>query len=110
MSKADNWSTTLDNLPLSVTDDDGNTVTCSYCIQEIPVPNYTTSYENNGGITSGTITVTNMAVDTPGYELPETGGPGTIWYALGGMLLIVSAGILLVYNHSKRRKEDSASF
>lgn len=109
LSKADNWSTTLDNLPLSVTDDDGNTVTCSYCIQEIPVPNYTTSYENNGGTTSGTITVINTAVDTPGYELPETGGPGTIWYALGGMLLIVSAGILLVYNHSKRRKEDAAS-
>ena len=85
-------------------------MTYYYYIEEDSVPNYDTSYDNNGGIQSGTITVTNKAKETPEYQLPETGGSGTIWYALGGMLLIVSAVILLVYNHSKRRKEDSASF
>ena len=58
---------------------------------------------------STTVVITNTRDKNAEYELPETGGPGTIWYVLGGMLLIVSAGILLVYNHSKRRKEDSAS-
>lgn len=104
------WSYTFTDLPLTGTDESGNAVTYYYYIEEVSVPNYDTSYDNNGGIQSGTITVTNKAKETPEYQLPETGGSGTIWYALGGMLLIVSAVILLVYNHSKRRKEDSASF
>lgn len=110
LSKDNDWSYTFTNLPLTSTDESGNAVTYYYYIEEVSVPNYDTSYDNNGGIQSGTITVTNKAKETPEYQLPETGGSGTIWYALGGMLLIVSAVILLVYNHSKRRKEDSASF
>lgn len=110
LSKDNDWAYTFTNLPLTGTDGDGNAVTYYYYIEEVSVPNYDTSYDHNGGIQSGTITVTNKAKETPEYQLPETGGSGTIWYALGGMLLIVSAVILLVYNHSKRRKEDSASF
>lgn len=41
-----------------------------------------------------------------GYELPATGGPGTRLYTTGGTLLILAAGILLLYNHAKRGKED----
>lgn len=44
-----------------------------------------------------------------GYELPETGGTGTTLYTIGGVLLLAGAGILLMYNHRKRRKEDPAS-
>ena len=42
------------------------------------------------------------------YELPNTGGTGTIPYAAGGVLLISASGFLL-YIHIKRRKEGIAS-
>ena len=44
-----------------------------------------------------------------GYELPNTGGAGTVPYTMGGVLLLTGAVFLLLYNHTKRRKEDSAS-
>lgn len=44
-----------------------------------------------------------------GCELPETGGAGTVPYTMGGVLLLTGAAFLLLYNHTKRRKEDSAS-
>ena len=43
------------------------------------------------------------------YELPDTGGAGTILYTMGGFLLLTGAAFLLLYNHTRRRKEDSAS-
>ena len=47
--------------------------------------------------------------DTPwGYELPETGGAGTTSYTAGGLALIFSGAVLL-YIHSKGRKEEKAS-
>ena len=42
------------------------------------------------------------------YELPNTGGTGTIPYTVGGILLISASGFLL-YIHIKRRKEGIAS-
>ena len=50
-------------------------------------------------------TITNLI---GGYELPETGGAGTIPYTAGGLLL-TGAGVLLLYSNKKRRKEDFAS-
>lgn len=109
LDKDNGWSYTFTNLPLTGTDESGNAVTYYYYIEEVSVPNYDTSYDNNGGIQSGTITVTNKAMDTPEYQLPETGGGGTIPYTLGGLLLMAIAGCFLLYNQSKRRKEESAS-
>ena len=43
-----------------------------------------------------------------GYELPDTGGAGTISYAVGGLALIFCAATLL-YSHCRRRKEDEVS-
>ena len=43
------------------------------------------------------------------YELPETGGPGNFLYTMGGMLLTAAAGLTLLYNQTKRRKEENAS-
>ena len=64
---------------------------------------------------SGTATGTNSKVlvlpiqDTPwGYELPETGGAGTTSYTAGGLVLMFSGAVLL-YIHSKGRKEEKAS-
>ena len=41
-----------------------------------------------------------------GNELPQTGGPGTILYTMGGLLLMISAGLLL-YIETKRRKKSA---
>lgn len=109
LDKDNDWSYTFTNLPLTGTDESGNAVTYYYYIEEVSVPNYDTSYDNNGGIQSGTITVTNKAMDTPEYQLPETGGGGTIPYTLGGLLLMAIAGCFLLYNQSKHRKEELTS-
>ncbi|MGN0629174.1 MAG: SpaA isopeptide-forming pilin-related protein [Oscillospiraceae bacterium] len=54
----------------------------------------------------GTVPITNVHSE---YILPETGGIGTSLYTIGGLLLIMAAGILLLYNHKKRGKEDFSS-
>ena len=46
-------------------------------------------------------------VDTD-YELPETGGAGTILYTLAGMLMIFSAGAVYSHLQSKRRGVGTA--
>lgn len=51
-------------------------------------------------------TITNVA---QWYELPETGGAGTIPYTAGGLLLTATALLLLYNNMIKRRKEDLIS-
>ena len=62
----------------------------------------------NGAPPAYSQTITNKEQPT-GYELPDTGGAGTIPYTIGGFLLLTGAAFLLLYNHTKRRKEDSAS-
>ena len=54
-------------------------------------------------------TATVECTNTTGYELPDTGGAGTVPYTIGGFLLLTGAAFLLLYNHTRRRKEDSAS-
>ena len=83
-----------------------------YRVTELTTEGYHTAVNDNEGyIAAGTISngVTNSAnfVNTLlTYELPETGGSGTDLYIIGGLLLITAAGILLIYNQRKRRKED----
>lgn len=48
--------------------------------------------------------VTIIAVNTAGYELPDTGGPGAVWCTTGGLLLMAAAGGLLLYKNRNRRK------
>lgn len=100
------WIYTFTDLPLTGTDEEGNTVNYYYYIEEIPVLNYETSYENNGGIQSGTITVTNKATDNPEFALPETGGHGTLRYIMGGILLMLASVLLYIRKFLKegRRK------
>jgi len=112
LSPGNSWREEFGNLPLTdkVKAEDGSDsiVYYYYYVEEKSVTGYETSYENNTGITNGIITVTNTAKDTPGHELPETGGPGTRPYTLGGLLTLF-AGCLLLYRNKKRGKEDFAS-
>ena len=54
---AHGWRLTIDGLPKQGVDDEGNTVYYTYYIVEHR-GNYSTAFANNGGIASGTITVT----------------------------------------------------
>ena len=60
-----------------------------------------------GYIVSGTIATGMQAsaslVNTPYYELPETGGGGTLWFTLGGTALMLAAAGM--YRYKKRRRE-----
>lgn len=102
ITAADNWTLTITDLPATGTDANGNTVYYTYYVQEVNPGNYTPGYENNGGISSGTITITNRASDSPSYELPSTGGPGTTLFTTGGLALM---GIALLYGYWEIRKK-----
>ena len=84
-----------------------------YKVTELTTAGYVTTVNGKEGyIVAGTIengekTLAEF-VNKPCYELPNTGGTGTIPYAAGGILLISASGFLL-YIHIKRRKEGIAS-
>ena len=84
-----------------------------YRVTELTTQGYHTTVNGNEGyIVSGTIS--NGAVEpasfvnTPYFELPNTGGAGTTLYTIGGLLLMAAAALLL-YSHKKRREEGPAS-
>ena len=100
LSKDNNWSAALDNLPLKGKDSNDKVVTYTYIAEEnFTLDGYTVTYEKN----STTITITNTKVDTGDYELPETGGNGTHMYILAGMMLILASTVLL-YNQNRHRR------
>ena len=95
---------------------------CNYYVAETPIAGFATSYNTevktltvdsssvSAALAAGTETVRSVTVtNTAGYELPDTGGAGTIPYTIGCFLLLTGAAFLLLYNHTKRRKEDSPS-
>lgn len=108
ISATDEWQYKFEDLPLTATAEDGSVIHYVYYVTEREVPNYTTTYENNGGITNGTIQVINRSQEFPGHRLPETGGAGTTPYTIGGVLTLCASALLL-YNNKKRRKGDGYS-
>lgn len=100
------WSLTIDGLPKSATVD-GKTVYYGYYVVEDSILNYTTSYADNLGIGSGTITITNTATENPEYTLPKTGGTGVAPFVFLGSLLCVAAS--LAYLHVRRRDEGRST-
>lgn len=94
-------------------DDNGVPIRGDNTLATVNGANFLVTYSNGPAVTipgSGTaaaaVTVTNQ-VCYP--ELPNTGGAGTIPYTIGGFLLLTGAMFLLLYYHTKRRKEDSVS-
>lgn len=83
-------------------------------ISEPSHPGYSLSFRQGGTLVESradgsyqftmTNDVTIIAVNTAGYELPDTGGPGAVWYTTGGLLLMAAAGGLLLYKNRNRRK------
>lgn len=69
--------------------------------------NYTVSYIGNDGVQHGTITIINTETDSSGYELPSTGGAGTLPYtAVGGTMMLTALAYSFI--HRKRRREGRA--
>ena len=59
------------------------------------------------GENTGTLVTITNAEDTPGYELPSTGGTGTLPYtAVGGTMMLSALAYSII--HRKRRREGRA--
>lgn len=108
--RENDWQIVIDKLPkqgiIKVKNDSGEitkkTVYYTYYVKEQDFTNYEAAYDNNKGITEGTITITNTLEENPEYVLPETGRfGGDILFILGGMLLMAGS---LVYIYKRKHK------
>ena len=101
------WTTTIYNLPVSYKDESGKTWYYAYYVVETTT-GYSVSYENNGGIGSGTIVIKNTETDTPpapSYFLPNTGGMGTEIYTAAGLAVSIGAVLGLMKKRKKGERE-----
>ena len=100
LTKDNDWKATY-----SVSTDDLN---CYFYVKETSTgQTYDVSYSNNNVQRTGTIVVTNKEKDNTGYELPSTGGTGTLPYTAVGGTMMLSA-LAYSFIHRKRRREGRA--
>ncbi len=108
VSASTGWTADWDNLPEKV---DGKDV--YYAVKELSYTvngneyapgsgSYDVSYVNNGGIRTGTITVTNSEKKNQGYELPSTGGVPSPLPRVGAALAVLAV-VLLAWRLRLRR-------
>ena len=71
-----------------------------YFVKEVTTGNWVTEINNNNGIQTGKIFITNKVYS--GYVLPSTGGMGTVPFAAVGGMLTVGAALL----QAKRKKHE----
>lgn len=91
----------ISGLPVTGVDANGATLYYTYYVKEVNTSNWI-GYENNNGITEGTILMKNEVPDeTPSYELPSTGSIGTMPYTLGGLAMLLCGAVLFLL---KRRQ------
>jgi hypothetical protein len=71
----------------------------SYYILELKAPDGYCINEEAGQVVksdTGTGTKDVTVTNTSDYVLPASGGPGTVWYTLGGLLLIICSIIIFI--------------
>lgn len=105
LDNSNNWSYSWNNLPL--TDSADSSITYKYYVKETACSG-TFKYDlNNTGITGGTILLYNQVPEDANYELPSTGGSGTLPYtAVGGTMMLTALAYSFI--HRKRRREGRA--
>ena len=99
LNKGNSWSYTWageNQIPAT----DGKDHKYYYLVKEVTTGNWITEITNNNGIQTGKIFITNKVYS--GYELPSTGGMGTVPFAAVGGMLTVGAALLL----AKRKKHE----
>lgn len=101
--KSENWTATvpiadeyLNDYTFYIEEKDGNS------------SRFTVVYDQPAGVTVGnTLTFTNTETDNADYELPSTGGSGTLPYtAVGGTMMLTALAYSFI--HRKRRREGRA--
>lgn len=99
LNKGNGWSYTwTDKNQIPATDREGKRY--CYFVKEVTTGNWVTEFNNNNGIQTGKIFIINKVYS--GYELPSTGGMGTVPFAAVGGMLTVGAALLL----AKRKKHE----
>ena len=100
LSKTNNWSHTWEGEGIPAVDSDGQK--WYYSVQELDTGLWKTTYSanNDTGIQTGSIYITNTIYSS--YVLPSTGGMGTVPFAAVGGMLTVGAALLL----AKRKKHE----
>lgn len=100
LTKENGWKATY---PVPAVD-----LSCYFYVKETSTgQTYDVSYSNNNVQGTGTIVVTNKEKDNTGYELPSTGGAGTLPYTAVGGTMMLSA-LAYSFIHRKRRHEGRA--
>lgn len=98
-----NWVLKIDDLPANKIDKDGNVIaTYTYFVREISTTvsgDYDITYEVDE---DGTLLIVNQATEE-NYELPETGGSGTLQYILGGFLLMLVSILMYIKKQNQKR-------
>lgn len=110
ITKADSWLHTVEYLPKYGTVD-GKEVYYTYYVEETnpgaDVINVSYS-DNQSGLTTGTITITNTVDTAPKHELPSTGGGGVAPItALGGGVIGISLLLALVKRAQDKKTRES---
>ena len=99
LSGENNWSYTWKGTDVPAKDTDDKD--WYYSVKELDTGLWKTTYSsNNDGIQTGSIYITNTIYSS--YELPSTGGMGTMPFAAVGGMLTVGAALLL----AKRKKHE----
>lgn len=100
LTQTNGWKETYD-VPV-------NDLSCYFYVKETSTgQTYDVSYSNNNVQGTGTIVVTNKEKENAGYELPSTGGTGTLPYTAVGGTMMLSA-LAYSFIHRKRRREGRA--